>query len=277
MASLSIEIQIWGEGPVSLFRDGQRFEGSWSRTSAEDMMSFLTADGNILTFKPGNTWFEVVPIGFDRLTNGILIVEELDLENMKQKRHLSLAALLMATLFFTACSSEPEYAPTPTPTPANVVESAQPASTQAAPSAGDASNEETAQQIAPSGPDFYPENVNPLTGLTVSDPAALTNPPLIVRVSNSPSVVRPQSGLNSADHVWEHVVEGFALTRFSAVFLGESPDYVGSVRSGRPPDFELVPMYGAIYYASGFSTNKNDPEGPPRMRELMRACPLVQP
>jgi hypothetical protein len=27
----SIQIQIWGEGPVSIFRNGQRFEGRWRR------------------------------------------------------------------------------------------------------------------------------------------------------------------------------------------------------------------------------------------------------
>lgn len=187
---------------------------------------------------------------------------------MKDK-HILILLILTAALMLTSCAPKPQYEPTPTPTPiigGEVV----PVTT---PIPGDAAPVDAGAQIAPSGPDTYPANVNPLTGLTVSDPAVLNRPPLIVRVSNSPSVVRPQSGLNSADHVWEHVVEGFALTRFSAVFLGELPDYVGSVRSGRPPDFELDPMYEAIYYASGFSSNKNDPTGPMRMRELMRSAP----
>ncbi len=185
-----------------------------------------------------------------------------------KKQALLFTFVILAALTLTACASEPEYPPTPTPTPV-IGGEVLPATT---PDAGGTPIAQDAVPVAPSGPDSFPAGVNPLTGLPVSDPAALNRPPLIVRVSNSPSVVRPQSGLNAADHVWEHVVEGFALTRFSAVYLGESPDYVGSVRSGRPPDFELVPMYGAIYYASGFSSNKNDPSGPPRMRELMRAA-----
>ncbi len=63
----SVQIQIWGDGPASLFRDGQRFEGRWQRTDREDMLSFTDLDGNILPFKPGNTWFQMVPLGFDRL------------------------------------------------------------------------------------------------------------------------------------------------------------------------------------------------------------------
>jgi hypothetical protein len=67
----SIEIQMWGEGPASLFRDGLRYEGRWQRVNRSDMLTFTDLDGNVLPFKPGNTWFQVVPLGFDRL-----IVEE---------------------------------------------------------------------------------------------------------------------------------------------------------------------------------------------------------
>jgi hypothetical protein len=63
----SVQIQIWGDGPASLFRDGQRYEGRWQRTNREDMLVFTDLDGAILPFKPGNTWFQMVPLGFDRL------------------------------------------------------------------------------------------------------------------------------------------------------------------------------------------------------------------
>jgi hypothetical protein len=63
----SIEIQIWGQGPATLFRDGQRFEGRWERTDRNTMLAFYDLNGAILPFKPGNTWFQVVPLGFDQL------------------------------------------------------------------------------------------------------------------------------------------------------------------------------------------------------------------
>ncbi|UCC51946.1 MAG: DUF3048 domain-containing protein [Anaerolineaceae bacterium] len=63
----SIEIQIWGEGPATIFRDGQRFEGSWLRNDPKDMLTFTDLEGNILPLSQGNTWFQLVPLGFDKL------------------------------------------------------------------------------------------------------------------------------------------------------------------------------------------------------------------
>jgi len=190
---------------------------------------------------------------------------------MKRSQYFIILLILAASVL-AACKPQPEFAPTPTPTPPQAAGVVQPSPTPTVEQSAEAvpSAEPT---LAPSGPDSYPENVNPLTGLPVDDPAVLRRPPQLVRVSNNPSVVRPHRGLQAADHVWEHVVEGFAMTRFVAVYLGQSPEYVGSVRSGRPPDFDLVPMYEGIYYASGFSTNSKAPGTPPRMRELMLAAP----
>ncbi len=65
--SYSIQIQIWGEGPVSIFRDGQRFEGRWRRQNESDMLTFYDLQGNILPLKPGNSFFQMVPLGFNGL------------------------------------------------------------------------------------------------------------------------------------------------------------------------------------------------------------------
>jgi hypothetical protein len=65
--SRSIQIQIWGEGPASIFRDGQRFEGRWQRHHPDEMLTFTDLDGNPLPLAPGNTAFQLVPLGFDRL------------------------------------------------------------------------------------------------------------------------------------------------------------------------------------------------------------------
>lgn len=65
--NFSIQIQIWGEGPVSIFRDGQRFDGRWRREDPNHMLTFYDLDGNILPLAPGNSFFQLVPLGFDRL------------------------------------------------------------------------------------------------------------------------------------------------------------------------------------------------------------------
>jgi len=104
----------------------------------------------------------------------------------------------------------------------------------------------------PVGPDTYPDNVNPLTGLIMDDPTVLQRRPLAIKVSNAP-LARPQSGLNAADIVFEHYVEGGG-TRYTAIMYGNTISEIGSLRSGRLPDLEIVPMLDAIYVASGFSS-----------------------
>lgn len=63
----SIQIQVWGEGPVSIFRDGQRFDGRWRREDPSHMLTYYDLDGNILPLGTGNSFFQLVPLGFDRL------------------------------------------------------------------------------------------------------------------------------------------------------------------------------------------------------------------
>ena len=112
----------------------------------------------------------------------------------------------------------------------------------------------TAAQTVPGliGPDNFPDNVNPLTGETVNDPAMLARRPLAVKISNAPPIVRPQSGINNADLMFEHYAEG-GLTRFTAVFYSQDADPIGSVRSGRLLDLEISKMYDAGFAFSGAS------------------------
>ncbi len=107
------------------------------------------------------------------------------------------------------------------------------------------------------GPDQIPTNVNPLTGETVADVAVLAHRPLAIKVSNSSAVVRPQSGLNNADLVFEHYAEG-GITRFTAVFYGKGAELVGPIRSGRLIDLEIPKMYDAAFAYSGSSAPVRD-------------------
>ena len=102
------------------------------------------------------------------------------------------------------------------------------------------------------GPRVFPENVNPLTGEVVAGLAALERRPIVAKISNAPAIVRPQAGIGAADIVFEHYVEG-GLTRFSAVFYGQAPERVGSIRSARLVDHEIVPMFDGMLAFSGAS------------------------
>jgi len=102
------------------------------------------------------------------------------------------------------------------------------------------------------GPDEYPEGINPLTGLQVDDPDVLNQRPLVVKIINAPAEVRPQYGLMQADIVWEHLLAG-GITRFSAIYYGQEPDFIGPVRSARLVDFELIRIYRGLFSYSGMS------------------------
>ncbi len=102
------------------------------------------------------------------------------------------------------------------------------------------------------GPADLPPDVNPLTGIMLDDPTVLMRRPAAIKISNHPPKVRPQSGVNAADIVYEHVVEG-QYTRFTAIFLTNAPRHVGPIRSARLIDIELLDMYGPLFSYSGAS------------------------
>jgi hypothetical protein len=102
------------------------------------------------------------------------------------------------------------------------------------------------------GPSSYPADVNPLTGLVVDDPEILNRRPLAIKISNI-ARVRPQSGLNKADLVFEHYTEG-GITRFTALYWTHDSKQIGSIRSGRLIDLEIPVMYDAAFGYSGSSS-----------------------
>jgi len=95
------------------------------------------------------------------------------------------------------------------------------------------------------------ENENPLTGLTVNDPAVLKRPPLHVRIGNDPQA-RPQVNLSQADLVYEEIVEWWT-TRLTAVYYSQSPEMVAPVRSARLINGQLTQQYNAVLANSGGS------------------------
>ena len=95
------------------------------------------------------------------------------------------------------------------------------------------------------GPNNFPANVNPLTGLPVSEPDYLERRPMAIKISNDPRPIRPQWGLSLADIVYEYYTE-WGKTRFAAVFYGNNAQQVGPIRSARFFDEHIILMYKAI-------------------------------
>ncbi|NMB87404.1 MAG: DUF3048 domain-containing protein [Chloroflexi bacterium] len=96
----------------------------------------------------------------------------------------------------------------------------------------------------------FSAGTNPLTGQPVTDPGLLNRRPVMVKISNYPPSVRPQSGLSFADMVFEYYI-GEGMNRFLAVFYGQNAEQAGSLRSGRLVDAQLVDLYqGLLVYGS---------------------------
>lgn len=127
----------------------------------------------------------------------------------------SLAALVATlTVGLAACT------PTPTPTPSETV-----------------------------APIVY--ETAPLTGLQFEQGTNpyLAGPVVMGKIDNS-EPARPQAGLNSADVVFDELVEG-GITRFLAVFHSQIPERFGPLRSVRPMDPDIAQPFGGIICYSG--------------------------
>lgn len=91
----------------------------------------------------------------------------------------------------------------------------------------------------------YPANINPLTGLELSESASGKRP-VAIMVENSPSA-RPQWGLSTPDIVLEGVVEG-GITRMMWIYadVAKIPK-VGPVRSARHDYVEIAYGMNAVF------------------------------
>jgi hypothetical protein len=61
-SNASIEIQLWGEGPAKILRDGKVYEGKWVRPDRHAPFRFVDAKGQDIPLKPGNSWWQIVPM-----------------------------------------------------------------------------------------------------------------------------------------------------------------------------------------------------------------------
>lgn len=61
---VSVYINLVGQGDATFFRDGVMVQGKWKRSSEQEFFQFADSSGSPFTLKPGNTWFEIVPPGY---------------------------------------------------------------------------------------------------------------------------------------------------------------------------------------------------------------------
>ncbi|MGH9270289.1 MAG: DUF3048 domain-containing protein, partial [Ilumatobacteraceae bacterium] len=99
----------------------------------------------------------------------------------------------------------------------------------------------------------------PLTGIPLAyGQVPPDRPAMVVKVDNA-GPARPQSGFNTADIVFEEIVND-NLTRFALVFhsQGSAAD-VGPIRSGRLQDVDLFASYAApsFVWSGGNPTVEN--------------------
>ena len=88
-----------------------------------------------------------------------------------------------------------------------------------------------------------------LTGLPGPEDAQI-KPIVVVKIENDP-IVRPQTGLDRADLIFEELVEG-GMTRFAVVYQSDLPDEVGPVRSVRHVDVAIAePIADAFVFSGG--------------------------
>jgi uncharacterized protein YgiM (DUF1202 family) len=92
---------------------------------------------------------------------------------------------------------------------------------------------------------------NPLTGLPW-DGSRANQRPVIVCINND-FAARPQFGTSQADVVYEYLMEGYGITRFSAIFYGSDVGQVGPVRSARLINYYMGALYDAGLVCSGAS------------------------
>ncbi len=165
---------------------------------------------------------------------------------MRRTSLLYLFLSLMLALAVSACSQAgPEPTATPTKTPAAVA--AEPTATPVPPTPMPEVPEPTATPVP------QPGNIAPYTGLPAEDPATLHRRPVFICINNDPVGRSAHYGLGLADLVYEYIVDGFSMTRITAMYQGNSAQRVGPVRSARMPNVWMTYMYDGVLACSGGS------------------------
>lgn len=144
-------------------------------------------------------------------------------------KRILLMLILIVALLMAACSApvmEPEETPAPLPTEATTPEP-------------------EPEPIPTETP--WPKDISFTTGL----PFFEDYKPVMAVIENSPAA-RPQTGLQTADIVYEVPVEG-RVTRLVCIFSDNVPEKIMPVRSARPPFLYLQSEWNSVFMHYGGS------------------------
>jgi hypothetical protein len=167
---------------------------------------------------------------------------------MDRSRFIGRALLVILPLVLGACGAGgPAPTATPTKTPLQVDTQAQVATPTPAPTDTPAPTPE------PPTPTPPPGNIAPYTGLPVDDMERLQKRPLFICINNDPVGRSAHHGLSQADVVYEYIVDGFTLTRITALYQSRDVERIGPVRSARMPNIWMTYMYDGALACSGGS------------------------
>jgi hypothetical protein len=65
----SLDMRMTGSGPATIFRDGLRQDGTWSRANLIDPFVFTNQYGHRMYLEPGQTWVHVLPMDYQVYSN----------------------------------------------------------------------------------------------------------------------------------------------------------------------------------------------------------------
>src|SRR5215216_1676040 len=147
-------------------------------------------------------------------------------------------ALLLFFMFLAACATPQVIQPTPETATSTFIPSSTSTSTMIASLTASPQPRFSPITYGPELEDF-PANVNPLTGLEVSDPSLLKLPAVLMSISNMPFTARPQAGPGFASWVYELYI-GEGATRFMNIFYGEYPRSIPNIHGGCEVRKEII-------------------------------------
>ncbi|MCB9149411.1 MAG: DUF3048 domain-containing protein [Caldilineaceae bacterium] len=165
------------------------------------------------------------------------------------------ALILLLTLLATACGPT-GAAPTATPTKTPAAADSQPevAVPEDTPTPAPVPTDTpVAMPVEPATATALPANIAPYTGEVAADPSLLHQRPIFICVNNDPVGRSAHYGLDLADLVYEYIVDGFTITRLTAMYQSQQAERVGPVRSARYPNVWMTYMYDGALACSGGS------------------------
>lgn len=164
------------------------------------------------------------------------------------------AFVLIVVLSLAGCGSDdPNPQPTATVEPTATFVPKPTFTPAASPTEAPTATPEPTYTPVPTATPVPNPSVNPLTGLEVDNPSVLQRRPVLVRIGNDPVARGVQAGLSQADVIYEEIMDGWGVTRYTAVYLSESPEMVRPIRSARLVNIQLALQYDGALAHSGAS------------------------